>query len=74
MNYALISNGLVVGIIVWDGVSGYTPPEGYQLVALQADEAEVGSAYENGVFTPPVQPPEPEPALDQPTSTGTQEL
>jgi len=73
MNYALISNNVVVNVILWDGASEYIPPDGHQLVALQADEAEVGSTYENGVFTPPVRPPEPE-ILPQPQSTGAQEL
>ena len=72
MKYAVISNGLVVNIILWDGEAPYTAPEGCQLIALQADEAEVGSTYSNGVFTPPVvQEPEP---LPQPTVTGAQEL
>jgi hypothetical protein len=75
MNYALISNGLVVNMIVWDGQTPYAPPAGVQLVASTSDSVSMGWSYADGQF---IAPPEaelvPESAPDQPTSTGAQEL
>jgi hypothetical protein len=33
MKYALVQNGIVVNVILWDGVTPYTPPEGCELHA-----------------------------------------
>ncbi len=55
-NYALIDeNWNVVGVIVYDGVSQYTPPSGDMLVMDPNDppQVAVGWMYLNGVFTPP---------------------
>lgn len=31
-NYALVRDGVTINVIVWDGVSDYTPPDGCTLV------------------------------------------
>jgi hypothetical protein len=54
MGYAVIKNNVVENMIVWDGVTPYTPPEGTILVA--SDIAEIGWIYnpETGDITPPI--------------------
>lgn len=49
--YALIDNGIVQNVILWDGdTEAYTPP--FDAV-LDDGTAQVGSTYANGVFTAP---------------------
>lgn len=59
-NYALVDgSGIVQNIIVWDGVSPYTPPPGQNPV-LAGTGAAVGGTYSSGLlggtFTPPAPP------------------
>jgi hypothetical protein len=56
MTYAIIRNNIVENIIVWDGVTPYTPPEGTILV--RTDTAGIGWIYDpaTGEFTPPAEP------------------
>lgn len=52
MNYAVVDlSGLVVNVILWDGVASYVPEEGQSLVC--SDVAKIGDIYADGVFTPP---------------------
>ena len=55
MNYAVIDSitYIVVNIIVWDGVSPWSPPEGTFII--QTDDAGIGWTYDpnDGSFTPP---------------------
>lgn len=55
MNYAVIDSitYIVVNIVVWDGVSEWSPPSG--TFAIQSDEAGIGWTYNpgDGTFTPP---------------------
>ncbi len=75
MKYALISNGLVVNTIVWDGQTPYDPPAGCTLVEITNDAVSIGVAYIDCQFVVPPEPEStPETAPEQPTSTGTQEL
>jgi hypothetical protein len=51
--YALVdSTDTVQNIIVWDGVSQYTPPPGEVTVPLTSG-AGIGWTYANGTFTAP---------------------
>ena len=53
MKYALILNGVVNNIVVWDGVTPYSPNG--TLVNLDGSSyVDIGYTYENGVFTAPV--------------------
>lgn len=62
--YAVIENGMVINVIVWDGKTSMAW-RGDQL-AIQIAQSGVGTSspipgigwsYENGVFTPPPSPP-----------------
>lgn len=61
--YAIIVSDRVVNIIAWNGVDPWTPPDGTDVVRLNADEwVDVGAVFDaNGTprFTPaPVEPVE----------------
>ena len=68
-DYALVdADGLVVNVIVWDGVQDYTPADGLTLVALPYTEDEdgarrytagIGWTFRDGQFVD--ERPEPEP-------------
>lgn len=46
-NYAVVDDGTVVNIVVWDGdETAWQPPEGCQAVELSEDEiVEIGDEY-----------------------------
>lgn len=46
--YAVVQNNLIMGIILWDGVTPYTPPAGSTLV-LESDAIAAGLSY----YVPP---------------------
>ena len=77
MNYAVVTpSGEVENVIVWDGVSSWTPPEGTKLVPLP-DGAAVSWTYDSttGFFTAPYAPPVPPPPSESATpSPGAQKL
>ncbi len=53
-NYALIdTNGNVTGVIVYDGVSTFTPPAGTTLEPVDTSGAGTGWTYVNGAFVAP---------------------
>ena len=65
IQYLLVSSGLVENIVVWDGASDWTPPEGQTLVEYTGDVvAGVGFAWDGSNPIPP--PPTP-----QMTASGT---
>lgn len=55
MSYAVIDiqTNIVVNVVVWDGHSSWSPPEG--CIAIQSDLAGIGWTYnpKDGSFTPP---------------------
>lgn len=55
--YAVIfsSTGIVENLILWDGVTDWSPPEG--CIAIETDIAQIGWSYVDGEF---IAPPEPE--------------
>jgi hypothetical protein len=54
MNYAVILNGVVVNIILWDGVSPYTQPTDATRVEIpDGSSAGIGYTYASGAFTAP---------------------
>lgn len=55
MNYAVIENGVVTNIAVWDGDSAWQPTNA--LVIPVSDNVRIGWYYEKGKFSPPTQPP-----------------
>ena len=50
-NYAVIENGKVVNVIVWDGVAGLG--DGDQMIIEMVDGCGIGWTYAGGEFTPP---------------------
>jgi len=54
--YALLdSSGVVTNIVMWDGETDWSPPEGQ--IAVQSDAAGIGWSYANGSFSEPAQQP-----------------
>lgn len=50
---AMIKNGVVENIALWDDVSTWEP-EGYELVDVTSIQCDIGFLYENDVFTDPL--------------------
>ena len=44
-NYAVIEDGVVVNVILWDGVAAYTPEEGQTLQPIGDSGAWIGWKY-----------------------------
>ncbi|WP_322008277.1 hypothetical protein [Paraburkholderia tropica] len=59
--YAIVENGIVVNIVVWDGSASWTPPEGTTAVEVsdKTGAAHIGGTFNNGQFSAP---PEDSPA------------
>lgn len=49
------SDNIVVNVVLWDGESEWTPPEGYTLVDVTGIDCGIGDLYENETFTKPVE-------------------
>jgi len=62
VNYAVVKNGEVENIVVWDGV-GETPIVGAELVEATAD-TRIGGSWDGNVFTF-TEPSAPEPTPEQ---------
>lgn len=57
-NYAVVnSEGLIINIVVWDGITDWAPPESTQAIRCGDNICGIGGNYQDGVFT---LPPEPE--------------
>lgn len=58
----LNTDGLVINVIIWDGLTPYNPGQSDTLIALTdaPQGAWTGWTYISGVWTPPPAPPEPE--------------
>ena len=52
MNYAIVENGIVINVTIWDGEAPWQPPEGCDLVPLQ-NGAGIGWGYVDGSFVAP---------------------
>ena len=53
MKHAIIRNGTVENVVLWDGETEWTPPEGTELVALDGRPAGPGWSFDGTTFTPP---------------------
>lgn len=59
-NYCVIdiASAIVINVIIWDGESEWSPPDG--CIAVPSAVAGIGWTYKEGEFTPPpVEPPTP---------------
>lgn len=54
MNYALIKNGVIENVVVWDGEADIFPD--YIAVSIDGVGAGIGWSYDGKVFTPPPAP------------------
>lgn len=64
--YAIVQSNTVVNVIVWDGESPWTPPEGTEAIHAP-DGCGIGDIY-NGVGFDPASPPPPPPEPPKPTA------
>ena len=61
-NYAIVKDGVVENIVIWDGVTEFSA-EGSELIEATAD-ARIGGSWDGSVFTF-VDPPAPESTAEQ---------
>jgi hypothetical protein len=56
--YAIVENGVVKNIVLWDGQEQWQAPAGSSAVVIpEGAYVGIGSTYSNGVFSAPPQPP-----------------
>ena len=67
-NYAVVKNGVVENMIVWDGVSKYNPGDGVELV-LADENARIGGTYDGSFHY--VDPPVPEQTAEEVAAAET---
>jgi hypothetical protein len=55
--WALIKDGVIDNVIVWDGQTQWTPPEGYTVVNITGinPSPSIGWAYADGQFIAPIE-------------------
>lgn len=58
MNFALVKDGIVENIVIWDGEGDLF--EGYKAVNIEGLGIGVGWTYDGKKFTAPAEPPQPE--------------
>lgn len=63
--YAVVRDGVVENVVMWDDESEWDPPEGTVLV--KSDDASPADLYDGKAFTRPAPQAEPEPPAPQPT-------
>ena len=61
-NYAVVRNGVVENVVLWDGVTPFSV-EGAELIEATPD-TRMGGSWDGNVFTF-VEPPAPEPTAEQ---------
>ncbi|WP_430226841.1 hypothetical protein [Paraburkholderia tropica] len=56
--YAIVDNGIVINVVVWDGGDSWEPPAGATAIEVtaQTGAAYIGGAYSNGAFAAPAAP------------------
>ena len=56
MKYAVINSdtNIVENVIIWDGVTPWTPPVGYYVKPIGDSGAGIGWSYIDGQFVPPI--------------------
>lgn len=53
-NYAVVENGSVINVVVWDGVSEWAPPDGAIAVDIPDDvPVGIGWLYDGSTFSQP---------------------
>lgn len=56
--YAIVKDGMVVNVVVWDGNTEWQPPEGTTAIKVteETGPAYIGFPYADGRFTSPPAP------------------
>jgi hypothetical protein len=54
MNYAVVLNDIVINVVVWDGVSDWSPIEGVAILIPEETVVLIGFLYAEGLFIDPV--------------------
>ncbi len=58
MTYAIVQGGIVVNLILWDGLAPWTPPVGTDAVHVEPGEwVDIGATYDDKA-TPRFAPPD----------------
>lgn len=69
--YLLVANGVIEGVVLWDGVSDWTPPDNFTFVVYEGDVvASAGYRWNGHDPVPPPAPPLPGPLPKTTTGTG----
>lgn len=56
-SYAIVVDGRVINVVLWDGVSDWVPPEGATANLLStADQAAIGYLFDGKTYTAPSDP------------------
>ena len=53
MNYAVVLNDVVTNVIIWDGISDWSPSEGVVVLIPEETSVLIGFNYIDGIFTDP---------------------
>lgn len=51
--YAVIVDGTVTNLILWDGVSIWTPPDGATIVPVSGRVVDIGYTFDGTTFSAP---------------------
>ena len=57
--YAIVRDTLVENVVLWDGVSSWTPPAGTQAINVDNTVCGPGFTFDGTAFTPPVEEQQP---------------
>jgi hypothetical protein len=57
MQWLLVKNGVIENIVAWDGITPWTPPDGYELVKYGGEPAaQIGWGWIDGHLVVPASP------------------
>lgn len=55
MRWAIVQNGIVTNIVLWDGQETWQPPMGAAIIALNETVCDIGWLYDGTSFSPPAE-------------------
>jgi len=51
--WAIVRNGIIENVCLWDGVSQWQPPEGCESICIEGLDAKIGDAWDGVAFASP---------------------
>ena len=70
--FAIIDDGVVTNVVLWDETTDWTPPEGTTTVLVPDDSmVGIGWTYTDGIFNAPPIEPVPPPSAEEILATNT---